>query len=115
MPSTSVTARRRPGGLEGFLGQVVPDAGRYPTSRVHGEGVGDLAGAEHRAGRSSPMRGSSLTQSSHAIGDSGTSMPRSTLCRAYKTSNDFLEMISRVRSGAIAEFPRQLRPWLMDS
>jgi hypothetical protein len=42
---------------------------------VGGEGVADLAGAEHNSGRSSLMSGSSLTPSSQAVGDGGTSMP----------------------------------------
>jgi hypothetical protein len=42
---------------------------------VRGGGVADPAGAEHDAGRSSLMSGSSLTPSHRAIGDSGTSMP----------------------------------------
>jgi hypothetical protein len=45
--------------------------------QVRGEGVADLAGAEHDASRSSLMGGSSLTPSSRAVGDGGTSMPAS--------------------------------------
>jgi hypothetical protein len=83
----------------GSLGQVVPDAREHPDrcpwpasvsaggrcldtadgdalpGHVRGEGVDDLAGAEHDAGRSSFMSRSSLTPSSRAVGDGGTAMP----------------------------------------
>jgi hypothetical protein len=71
-----------------------PDGDALP-GQVRGEGVADLAGAEHDAGRSSLMSRSSLTPSSRAVGDSGTSMPAATLCRTYKTSNRFLEIFNQ--------------------
>jgi hypothetical protein len=62
----------------GQRGRPVPghrlDGDALP-GQVGGEGVADLAGAEHDAGRSSLMSGSSLTPSSRAVGDGGTSMP----------------------------------------
>jgi len=70
----------RAGALVGVGQRGRPVPGHHPDGKavpgqVRGEGIADLAGAEHGAGRSSLMSESSPTPSSRAVGDGGTSMP----------------------------------------